>query len=208
MGMELLETNGVTMFKYDANTGEVPQLNDYVEVSGSGSSDLDGLKGKIGGWGDHAKMIALIIYDKPLSDGSRVSGWPVVCLKKVEEYPNKLHPSHKSVRSSDASTFDFICDDCGSHDQVPGGWGSLSKPCEGKSQIDFVVDSDGYTIWNGGKFCPVHKDTLILIKLRNGQVSNRARCANEWSSIRWFHRNKNDEMNKWDIVAYKILPTE
>lgn len=51
-------------------------------------------------------------------------------LLSVEEWPNKLHESHKAVRSSDASTFDFICDDCGQHDQVPGGWAGLSRPCK------------------------------------------------------------------------------
>jgi hypothetical protein len=48
-----------------------------------------------------------------------------------EEWPNKKHESHKSVRSSDASTFDFICDDCGATDDVTGGWGTLRKPCKG-----------------------------------------------------------------------------
>lgn len=38
------------------------------------------------------------------------------------------HPSHVT-RISDASTFDEICVNCGATDQVPGGWGSLAKPC-------------------------------------------------------------------------------
>ena len=49
--------------------------------------------------------------------------WPI--------YPGEKHKSHKSVRSSDASTFDFICDDCGATDDVTGGWGTLRKPCKG-----------------------------------------------------------------------------
>lgn len=52
-------------------------------------------------------------------------------VKKTEKWPNKIHESHKSVRSSDASTFDFICDDCGSTDDVTGNWGTLRKPCKG-----------------------------------------------------------------------------
>ena len=51
-------------------------------------------------------------------------------LQDTEEWPNRKHESHKAVRSSDASTFDFICDDCGQHDQVPGGWAGLSRPCK------------------------------------------------------------------------------
>ena len=52
-------------------------------------------------------------------------------LAAIEEWPDKQHESHKSVRSSDASTFDFICDDCGATDDVTGGWGTLRKPCKG-----------------------------------------------------------------------------
>lgn len=38
------------------------------------------------------------------------------------------HSSHKT-RSSDASTFDEICVNCGATDQAPGGWGELANPC-------------------------------------------------------------------------------
>ena len=38
------------------------------------------------------------------------------------------HPSHE-LRSSDASTFDFICEKCGCTDEVHGGWGKLALPC-------------------------------------------------------------------------------
>lgn len=46
-----------------------------------------------------------------------------------EGWPDALHPSHKKVRESDASSFDMICDDCGATDMVIGGWGNLRKPC-------------------------------------------------------------------------------
>lgn len=39
-----------------------------------------------------------------------------------------VHPSHKT-RTSDASTYDEICVNCGATDQVPGGYGSLAYPC-------------------------------------------------------------------------------
>jgi hypothetical protein len=51
-------------------------------------------------------------------------------LNLLEEYPNKKHESHKSVRSIDTSTFDFICDDCGATADVASGWGSLRRPCK------------------------------------------------------------------------------
>jgi len=43
---------------------------------------------------------------------------------KIED---KLHPSHE-VRSSDASSFDFICENCGATDGL-GTWGRLILPC-------------------------------------------------------------------------------
>jgi hypothetical protein len=76
-------------------------------------------------------------YLDEYSDGGNLSDLLVRFAKEVKEYrdlekwPNKLHESHKAVRSSDASTFDFICDDCGATDSVPGGWAGLSKPCSG-----------------------------------------------------------------------------
>lgn len=39
-----------------------------------------------------------------------------------------LHPSH-ITRSSDASTYDFICVFCGHTDRVTGGSGKLVEPC-------------------------------------------------------------------------------
>ena len=75
--------------------------------------------------------------------------------KPMEKWPDKKHESHKSVRSSDASTFDFICDDCGATDDVTFGWGTLRKPCKAQMQTAFEAateamnyDEDGYTIWN------------------------------------------------------------
>jgi hypothetical protein len=47
---------------------------------------------------------------------------------------NGCHPSHRAVRFSDASTYDFICDDCGATDNPLGlrglgQWGTLASPC-------------------------------------------------------------------------------
>jgi hypothetical protein len=41
---------------------------------------------------------------------------------------DKLHPSHHT-RSSDASSYDVICTECGAHDIVGRGWGKLAEPC-------------------------------------------------------------------------------
>lgn len=53
------------------------------------------------------------------------------------------HPSH-NLRSSDASTFDVICEDCGRTDQVPGGWGKLTEPCPGKIEVAFPGGKTGW----------------------------------------------------------------
>jgi hypothetical protein len=82
------------------------------------------------------RLDMLKIYDDKIEVYSRDYKHPIAIVyeydfwKELEkEWPDKLHASHKAVRSSDASTFDFICDDCGARDSVTGGWGSLKEPC-------------------------------------------------------------------------------
>lgn len=53
---------------------------------------------------------------------------------KAEEVPDRLHPSHVTRMSIDASSFDEICTLCGATDNVPGGWGALKYPCTGKKK--------------------------------------------------------------------------
>ena len=53
-----------------------------------------------------------------------------VLLEKYE-WPDVCHESHKNTRSSDASSYDMICDDCGLTDFGSGAWGQLRKPCKG-----------------------------------------------------------------------------
>ena len=45
-----------------------------------------------------------------------------------ELYPDKLHPSHKTRISMDASSYDEICTLCGATDRI-GTWGNLRYPC-------------------------------------------------------------------------------
>lgn len=52
----------------------------------------------------------------------------VKAQKAAAERPETCHPSHET-RSSDASTYDVVCKNCGATDVVPGGWGKLAEPC-------------------------------------------------------------------------------
>ena len=57
------------------------------------------------------------------------------------EKRQSVHPSHASVRFSDASTFDLICDDCGATDNPLGCRGSdpdgdLAKPCSKPKAVE------------------------------------------------------------------------
>jgi len=56
--------------------------------------------------------------------------WKIEAKEPV--YEDKLHPSHKSVRSSDSSFYDMVCDDCGANDGGTGVWGTLRNPCKGE----------------------------------------------------------------------------
>jgi len=142
--------------------------------------------------------------------------WKIV--EKETEYPDKLHESHKSVRSSDASTFDMICDDCGATDRASGGWGKLKEPCSqpkletnpgiGNLCMESVaIDSDGYIIWNGGADRPVPDDTIVQVKIRSGLYRSPI-DALYWPQICWRHRGKDDPKNIWDIVAYKVIEND
>lgn len=153
-------------------------------------------------------------YIVTLPNGNVASAHPEgLILKEKFEWPNKRHESHKSVRSSDASTFDFICDDCGATDSVSGGWGSLRKPCYAQKQSfleafevateDMKYDADSYIIWNGGDR-PVDVDTIVAVKVRSG-IPRSPVAAKHWPQITWRHRNVDDPMNQWDIVAYKVM---
>lgn len=74
------------MFKYDRDTGQKAQVGDRVEFCHTASS-MDGMQGRVGGWGDYAKTIALVILDKPgyIYDHEKleVIGMPVVCCRKL-----------------------------------------------------------------------------------------------------------------------------
>jgi len=59
----------------------------------------------------------------------------------------QLHPSHVT-RSSDASTYDVVCVNCGESDIVPGGYGKLADPCPKP------VEAGGMTI---GEWAEVEK---------------------------------------------------
>lgn len=68
---------------------------------------------------------------------------------------------------------------------------------------DMNYDEDGYTIWNGGDR-PVDGDLVIAVKVRR-KISRSPIEAKQWPQITWRHREADDPMNKWDIVAYKVV---
>ena len=73
------------MFKYEKNQGRVPKIGDLVEICHT-NSDMDGLCGKLGGWGTPDNLIGLVILDNPYRYGIGVDpvlvvSMPVVCLR-------------------------------------------------------------------------------------------------------------------------------
>ena len=184
------------MFAYDRNTGDNAFTGDRVEICHT-ASDMDGLTGRIGGWGDPTGLIALVILDKPYenyicrceTDQVEVVGMPVVCLKKVSE---TVEESWRLVQSITTDS---------SNDQLFNHFYGQVEP---ETDQRIRVDADGYTIWEGGDYRPVDKDTVVAVKVR-GKIPRVPVPAGMWPQICWVHRHKDDEMNKWDIVAYKVL---
>jgi hypothetical protein len=179
------------MFQYDGNTGGFAKLGDYVEVVRSGDHS-DGIRGKIGGWGDYQGLIALVALDEPMADGCTVVGWPIVCLKKVVEDA----PGERWRKAFDAAMEAMDQEDIAMASRDIG-----NLCCE----IPAIrVDTDGYTVWEGGDYRPVDKDVIVAVKVR-GKIPRDPVPAGMWPQICWMHRHKDDDMNKWDIVAYKVL---
>ena len=104
-----------------------PQLRAYGEAwerwagftpGGGGGSPMEAMDEDIG----HHEANLLEAFQK-LLDEAREQGEDYVV-----EPEDKLHDTH-DIRSSDASSFDFICKECGCVDLVTGGWGRLKYPC-------------------------------------------------------------------------------
>lgn len=77
------------MFKYDQNTGADALIGDSVEICHT-ASNMDGLTGRIGGWGDQFEQIALVILDRSYKlensfETVEVISMPVVCLREPED---------------------------------------------------------------------------------------------------------------------------
>jgi hypothetical protein len=169
------------MYRYDEDTGDYPKLGDRVKTVRSGK-DADGIVGIIGGWLNDYGVTALVALEEPMADGRTIVCWPVVCLKKMVS------------REVEQKSAQFTEPD---HHPTKNSIGNLCSE-------SVAIDSDGYTIWGGGDYRPVDKDTIVRVKVR-GNIPRDPVRAGAWPQICWMHRNKDDEMNKWDIVAYKVV---
>ena len=169
------------MYRYDADTGDYPKLGDRVKTVRSGV-DADGITGVVGGWLDADCVTALVSLETPMPDGRTIVAWPVVCLKKTvsKEYEQEWAP--------------FIEPD----------WRPTKNPIGNLCSESVAIDSDGYIIWSGGDYRPIDKEAIVAVKVRSGIPRVPVR-AGDWPQICWMHRHKDDDMNKWDIVAYKVV---
>jgi hypothetical protein len=79
------------------------------------------------------KLAALIRVGKLFDKGKVVSAVQEASthrnVEKIPEPDDVCHDSH-NVRSSDASSFDVICINCGATDSAGDGWGDLRFPCK------------------------------------------------------------------------------
>ena len=65
-------------------------------------------------------------------------------------------------------------------------------------------DEDGFIVWHGGSKRPVSDSTIVKVKIRSG-IPRDPIDACYWPQICWTWREADDPMNKWDIVAYKVV---
>lgn len=71
------------MINYDKNKGCKPELDDCVKICHT-DSEMDGMLGYIGGWGDGHEYIAIVVLDEKYY-GQKAVTMPVVCLEKIGE---------------------------------------------------------------------------------------------------------------------------
>ena len=89
--------------KYEANTGDVPKLQDHVEICNLNGDDLEGQTGRLSGWADQFSTIAIVILDTPVArfvydpdlhphvrDLVTAITMPVVCLRRSTNYENVM----------------------------------------------------------------------------------------------------------------------
>ena len=67
-----------------------------------------------------------------------------------------------------------------------------------------AIDQDGFIVWEGGANRPVPDTTIVHVKVRSG-IPRDPIDAVYWPQICWQWRESDDPMNKWDIVAYKVI---
>lgn len=182
------------MYSYDANTGGFAKLGDCVEVVRSGI-EYDGMTGRIGGWGDPDMFIALVALDKQLPDGRTIVGWPIVCLRKVlTETEMAIIRGRKFLDVFESLT----------EDDYEGDYKPAQKAFGNLCSESVAVDRDGFIVWEGGADRPVSDSTIVHVKVRSG-IPRVPVEALQWPQITWRHRKADDPMNKWDIVAYKVI---
>lgn len=116
---------------------------------------------------------------------SSISDMILSMAKEIREYRDSAKPKEEWRKATETKL-----------SQNPGPGNLCSE--------SVAIDSDGYTIWEGGDYRPVDKDAIVRVKVR-GNIPRDPVRAGDWPQICWMHRAKDDEMNKWDIVAYKVL---
>ena len=66
--------------------------------------------------------------------------------------------------------------------------------CRVKDESPELPIADGWIEWKGGE-CPVHKDTVVQVKLRENSKGTSPACHYRWSKFNSYG----------DIVAYRVV---
>lgn len=116
------------------------------------------------------------------------------------------HPSHVT-RSSDASTFDEVCVNCGATDQVPGGWGKLAEPCPVAASPSPSSDAVG---WRPIETAPKDGTRILLAWKLFGGLSEHVELGKwkdrqGWSNT--YGRAFNGDPDAWAPLAPFALPS-
>lgn len=92
----MLEKGNWDWGRYNGGVGDLPQINDLVEaVRFPAEHPLSGIRGVLAGWGNIDETVAIVVFNRPLSDWRRAVCIPVVHLSPLPQTATQKYDTIK-----------------------------------------------------------------------------------------------------------------
>ncbi len=92
----ILEKDNWEWGRYNGGSGDLPKINDFVEVVGfPAEHPLSGIKGVLAGWSSIDETVAIVVVNRPLPDWRRAVCIPVVHLSPLPQTATQKYDTIK-----------------------------------------------------------------------------------------------------------------